>query len=196
MLAYQRGDEGAALRWAPTASHDLSASPSGQTPLMELLEQPLVLREADLVRWLSRVNVGGHGPLRGLSRHPRRASNLARSPGGRSSLQTLAPDETDSPATPSAALTVAPRRRGRELSLVPPAELAESDEVAVISRDELVRRLAAVSHKTWMRQKHRDQGVPLEEIPTAVTDHDLERAEDAVAELERLGLYRPAAAAQ
>ena len=47
-----------------------------------------------------------------------------------------------------------------------------------------------------MRQKHRDQGVPLEEIPTAVTDHDLERAEDAVAELERLGLYRPAAAAQ
>jgi hypothetical protein len=80
--------------------------------------------------------------------------------------------------------------------LVPPAELAESDEVAVLSRDELVRRLAAVSHKTWMRQKHRDQGVPLEEIPTAVTDHDLERAEDAVAELERLGLYRPAAAAQ
>jgi hypothetical protein len=66
----------------------------------------------------------------------------------------------------------------------------------MVPRDELVRRLAAVSHKTWMRQKHRDQGVPLEEIATAVTGHDLERAEDAVAELERLGLYPPAARRQ
>jgi hypothetical protein len=40
-----------------------------------------------------------------------------------------------------------------------------------------------------MRQKHRDQGVPLERIPSDVTDHDVERAQDAVAELERLGLY-------
>jgi hypothetical protein len=63
----------------------------------------------------------------------------------------------------------------------------------MIPRDERVRRLAAVSHETWMRQKHHDQGVPLDEIPSAVTDHDLERAEDAVAELERLGLYPPAA---
>ena len=62
----------------------------------------------------------------------------------------------------------------------------------MIPRDELVRRLAEVSHETWMRQKHRDQGVPLDEIPSAITDHDLERAEDTVAELERLGLY-PAA---
>lgn len=60
-----------------------------------------------------------------------------------------------------------------------------------ISREELVRRLAAVSHETWMRQKHRDQGVPVDEIPTDVTDHDLERADDAVAELERIGLYPP-----
>jgi hypothetical protein len=44
-----------------------------------------------------------------------------------------------------------------------------------------------------MRQKHRDQGVPLDEIPSAVTEHDLERAEDAVAELESLGVYPPAA---
>ena len=70
------------------------------------------------------------------------------------------------------------------------------DPVAVVQRDELVRRLAAVSHKTWMRQKHRDQGVPPDEIPSAVTDHDLERAEDAVAELERLGLYPPPAGRQ
>jgi hypothetical protein len=61
----------------------------------------------------------------------------------------------------------------------------------LISRDDLVRRLAAVSHETWMRQKHRDQGVALEEISSDVTDHDVERAEDAVAELERLGLYPP-----
>jgi hypothetical protein len=61
----------------------------------------------------------------------------------------------------------------------------------MITRDELIRRSAAVSHETWMRQKHRDQGVPLDELPSAVTDHDLERAEDAVTELERLGVYLP-----
>jgi hypothetical protein len=43
-----------------------------------------------------------------------------------------------------------------------------------------------------MRQKNRDQGVALEELPSDVTDHDLERAEDAVVELERLGIYPPA----
>jgi hypothetical protein len=59
----------------------------------------------------------------------------------------------------------------------------------MIARDDLVRHLAAVSHRTWKRQKHRDQGVPLEELPDAVTDHDLERAEDIVRELEALGLY-------
>ena len=61
--------------------------------------------------------------------------------------------------------------------------LSRSEEVALISRDELVRRLAAVSHESWMRQKHRDQGVPLEELSSEVTDDDIERAEDAVAEL-------------
>jgi hypothetical protein len=42
-----------------------------------------------------------------------------------------------------------------------------------------------------MRQKHRDQALALEEIPSDVTNHDVERAEDTVAELERLGLYPP-----
>ena len=59
-----------------------------------------------------------------------------------------------------------------------------------ISRDELVRRLAEVSHLSYVRQKSRDHGVPLEELTLDVTDHDRERAEDAVAELERLGVYR------
>jgi hypothetical protein len=61
----------------------------------------------------------------------------------------------------------------------------------LISRDELVRRLAAVSHETWRRQKHRDHDRALDEVPSDVTEHDVERAEDTVAELERLGLYPP-----
>jgi hypothetical protein len=61
--------------------------------------------------------------------------------------------------------------------------------VSDISRDELIRRLAEVSHRTYMRQKLRDHGAPLEEITPEVTDHDRERAEDVVAELERLGVY-------
>jgi hypothetical protein len=63
-----------------------------------------------------------------------------------------------------------------------------------ISRDELVRRLAEVSHLTYVRQKSRDQGVPLAELTLEVTDHDRERAEDVVAELERLGVYGDAGA--
>ena len=55
-------------------------------------------------------------------------------------------------------------------------------------RADLVRRLAEISHLTWRRQKHRDHGVPLEELGVEVTDHDLERAEDTVQELQRLGL--------
>jgi hypothetical protein len=47
-----------------------------------------------------------------------------------------------------------------------------------------------VSHLSYVRQKNRDQGVPLSELTLEVTDHDRERAEDAVAELERLGIYR------
>lgn len=53
--------------------------------------------------------------------------------------------------------------------------------------------LAEVSHSWWMRQKSRDQGVPCEDLVEVVTDHDRERAEDAVAELERLGVWPPRA---
>ena len=61
-----------------------------------------------------------------------------------------------------------------------------------ISRDDLVRRLAEISHLTYVRQKNRDHGVPLAQLSLEVTDHDRERAEDTVAELERLGVYREA----
>ena len=59
-----------------------------------------------------------------------------------------------------------------------------------MTRDELVERLAENSHRTWMRQKERDHGVPREQLEPAVTDHDRERAEETVAELERLGVLR------
>lgn len=59
-----------------------------------------------------------------------------------------------------------------------------------MSRETLVAALAETSHRSWMRQKHRDYGVPRDELITEVTDHDRERAEDIVAELERLGIYR------
>lgn len=58
-----------------------------------------------------------------------------------------------------------------------------------ISREELVEHLAVVSHRTWMRQKHRDQGVPLDQLEPEVTEHDRERAQDTVSALEKLGLY-------
>ena len=57
-----------------------------------------------------------------------------------------------------------------------------------MTREELVERLAEVSHRTWMLQKSRDQDVPYEQLDPDVTEHDRERAEDAVAELERLGI--------
>jgi hypothetical protein len=59
-----------------------------------------------------------------------------------------------------------------------------------VSRAELVARLAEVSHLTYVRQKNRDHGVSLDQLSLQVTDHDRERAEDTVAELERLGVYR------
>jgi hypothetical protein len=58
-----------------------------------------------------------------------------------------------------------------------------------LTREELVQRIAAVSHTTWMRQKERDQGADPATLLPEVTDHDLERAEDTVAELERLGIW-------
>jgi hypothetical protein len=62
-----------------------------------------------------------------------------------------------------------------------------------LPRAELVRRLAEVSHRSWMRQAHRDKGIPFEDLIPDVTEHDLERAEDTVRELERLGVvsFRP-----
>ena len=65
---------------------------------------------------------------------------------------------------------------------------------ATLTREMLVSALAEVSHASWMRQKSRDQGVPWEDLIEEVTDHDRERAEDAVAELERLGVWPPRAA--
>jgi hypothetical protein len=63
-----------------------------------------------------------------------------------------------------------------------------------LTREELVERLARVSHGTWMRQKVRDQGALLDDLDEHVAAHDRERAEDAVQELERLGVWPPAPA--
>jgi hypothetical protein len=60
-----------------------------------------------------------------------------------------------------------------------------------MKRTELVQRLAEVSHSTWMRQKVRDQGADAAALSPDVHPHDLERAEDTVAELERLGVLGP-----
>jgi len=56
-----------------------------------------------------------------------------------------------------------------------------------LTRDELVERLAEVSHETYMRQAERDKG--LRNLDPNVTDHDRERAEDTVQALERLGIF-------
>ena len=58
-----------------------------------------------------------------------------------------------------------------------------------ITRNELVKRLAEVSHETWIRQKVRDQGAREADLSAEVHEHDLERAETTVQELERLGLW-------
>jgi hypothetical protein len=57
-----------------------------------------------------------------------------------------------------------------------------------LTREQLVRELAAVSHSTWLRQKVRDQGADRATLSEAVHPHDLERAEDIVAKLEELGV--------
>lgn len=58
-----------------------------------------------------------------------------------------------------------------------------------LTRDQLVLRLAEVSHRTWRKQKAEDLGKSPESLPRAVTAHDLERAEDTVKELERLRVW-------
>jgi hypothetical protein len=57
-----------------------------------------------------------------------------------------------------------------------------------MTRDQLVGRLAEISHETRIRQVVRDKGAKAEDLPQDVTDHDLERAQDTVRELERLGV--------
>jgi hypothetical protein len=60
-----------------------------------------------------------------------------------------------------------------------------------MTRQELVEVLAEVSHKTWRRQKAKDTGVAVEDLPTEITAHDRERAEDTVRQLEELRLLAP-----
>jgi hypothetical protein len=79
---------------------------------------------------------------------------------------------------------------GQPIRLGQPAQSRRRSLKLTISRDELVRRLAEVSHLTYVRQENRDHGVPLEELALNVTGDDRERAEDIVAELERLGVYQ------
>ena len=58
-----------------------------------------------------------------------------------------------------------------------------------ITREELVQCLAEVSHRSWIKQKVRDYGAVESDLSTEVHEHDLERAEDTVQELERLDLW-------
>jgi hypothetical protein len=51
--------------------------------------------------------------------------------------------------------------------------------------------LAEVSHRTYNRQAFREKKKTEAELSPDVTDHDLERAEDTVQELERLGIWPP-----
>jgi len=66
-----------------------------------------------------------------------------------------------------------------------------------MTRDELIQRLAEVSHETYIRQRVRDRNQTREAViadPNVGIDptpHDRERAEDAVRELERLGVLKP-----
>jgi hypothetical protein len=50
---------------------------------------------------------------------------------------------------------------------------------AELIRAELVRRLAEMAHRTWIRQKVRDQGAVEADLPVEIAEHDVERAEDA-----------------
>jgi hypothetical protein len=62
-----------------------------------------------------------------------------------------------------------------------------------VTREELVERLAEVSHETYLRQKARNDP-PANPTGHEVTEHDRERAEDTVRELENLGLLSFASA--
>jgi hypothetical protein len=60
---------------------------------------------------------------------------------------------------------------------------------AELTPDELVRRLAEVSHRTWIKRRVPDKGAVEADLPVEIAEHDVERAEDAVQELERLGVW-------
>jgi hypothetical protein len=55
-----------------------------------------------------------------------------------------------------------------------------------MTREELVSKLAEVSHSTWLRQKERDQGADPAQLSKEVHQHDIERAEDIVNKLVEL----------
>jgi len=58
-----------------------------------------------------------------------------------------------------------------------------------LTREELGRRLSEVSHRSWIKQKVRDYDAVESDLSTEVHEHDLERAEGTVQELERLGVW-------
>jgi hypothetical protein len=57
-----------------------------------------------------------------------------------------------------------------------------------LDRIAVIERLAAASHASWLRQKVRDQGSDPSTLSPDVTEHDIERAKDAVEALEAAGL--------
>lgn len=59
-----------------------------------------------------------------------------------------------------------------------------------MTRAELVERLAEISHETYLRHRV-EAGDRLEDLSPGVHPHDQERAEEIVAELERIGALKP-----
>jgi hypothetical protein len=61
-----------------------------------------------------------------------------------------------------------------------------------LTEEQLIDRLAHVSHQTWMRQDARkkageDSAPPPDPLDPTPTEHDRERARDIVTELKELG---------
>ncbi len=52
---------------------------------------------------------------------------------------------------------------------------------------EVITIIAKSSHDTWMKQAHRDKGVPMESMSPEVAPHDIERATDALEALDAAG---------
>jgi hypothetical protein len=60
-----------------------------------------------------------------------------------------------------------------------------------LTREELVERLADISHRTWMRHMVEDKGADEASLSPKAGRHDHERAEEIVQELELLGVWPP-----